>query len=222
MREVERLREECALKTQVDAQLHGWRIERDVMSSAFKASHEELVKREEDLQTMIEGAREEMGKHYEEFKSVSIELGAHTGKISTLSEMHQKAREEITDERRRAESISSQQQHNRKELNYLTQRAQDLDKAVVEGRELRQTQQDMRAQVASLEQQVGQWKDAIAAQQELRGSSTKLRFDVDVLQKSLDKVMSEQQRLTAGVSTMTGEWLAAGATRAHGNAPELR
>jgi len=206
--ELATLSRECAKKAAVEVALEAQRSERASMADTFGIA---LAKAEEQgatLRKLLESAGKEIDKSAEQFRTLVADVRAQHQDIGYLQEMTVRLKETVQDEKRRVESIFSQQHHNRTELNHLLQRTNDLDMMRTDVKGLLSGSSTTASSMEALQIEVGQWEGAIAAQSVLQKESAQLRSDLAALKEAFVHLEKQQALGLMNLRDLHSSWLA--------------
>lgn len=180
---------------------------REQMMETFEQSRLEVDEQSTELRNLLDSCNESISSHWKEFKSVTSQLAQFQQHIENLQNASAHMKEEVANDRMRAAATFSQQQHNRKELNYLIHRIEEIDEIKADVKVQQTGIVDNAELLDSLQNQVSQWADATAAQQELRREAASLRNDVDSMRGEIAKLADDQRLSTVDLRALHSSWL---------------
>jgi len=183
------------------------RAEREQMSETFRQTRSEVNEQSAELTQKFESFTESIRSYSQDFNKITEQLKHQQQFIDQLMNASSKMKEELQNDRMRATATFSQQQHNRKELNYLLHRIDEIDE-IRSDMQVQQTgSMENTTDISTLQDQVSQWKDAIAAQHELRKETSNLHGEVEAIRGEIAKLADDQQLAVANLRSVHTAWL---------------
>jgi len=199
-----RLEDQQAL---IASELQQLKSEREMMDKTFQETHTQFSEQGEELRKMLATCSEQVATNYEEFKRVTKELEYlrtqqdHTGDIT--SQLY----EDFTNDRMRSTAIYNQQQQNRKELLFLGDKAEDIDKLRADMRDQQQSSAGYDGTFRDLQQRVKQCAEATSSQQELQDKVVKLQADIGGFRSEVAALADSQNVAIVNLRSMHNSWL---------------
>lgn len=206
---VAKLDETATVVGVLEAEIGSAGAAREALAQQFQASFTEV----DAFNAETRGKVNDLGKlvktHHHEFQLASETSSFARDRVSKLGDQYARLSEEFSNERTRAANIAAQQQHNRLELNYLNNKVGTIDPLAESMKAQQATIEDQTKSISNLKDEVGQWANAIAAQQELRRLTAQLRADIDAVQANIVKLEGEQRLATVDMRRLHSVWLQA-------------
>jgi len=206
-KEIARSVGECAKQATLEREVLLFREGTLDMSLAVSKLQSDAEGRDSEFHHEMEALHQKNSELTEGVKSQAQHIASHNVRMNQLDERHATVKEALGNEKLRAETIFSQMQQSRSDVNYVMRRTHDIDELQATVKKMQDRASQHLDKTNSLQEEVKQWENAIEAQQGLRRQASLLRTDMDDMRSRMKKFEEEQRLCVDDLRVLHGKWL---------------